>query len=462
MAEKPNLGDLISAGRGVKNILDLLNTGMGSTGAGVGLSSYGVPAAHAAQMGAAGAGTLAAAAPFLGLAGFIAPKLLQGLFGEKPKIEFMGTDPKYAYHENTPQSGYAERQVTHSKRGVKSPKYNYSINVEDTGKNNEMTQALISYYDGMFDQMAAQGIPVNDMLDRNKNFVFGGRLDKGMSPEMMDQWITTHFAPDVQAYQSGQAPPQREISVRKTITRDEFDNKVPSRETVTIPGSTSGGGTASDTGGGTGGDIGGETGNGTDNGTGTQGTPQVDTSSPDNFWNEFTNQWFNDENNAKLLFQNHVDFLANEADQYNQTTQTATDDQSKLLDSLTKQYAKPININVGGNDMSWVPRGSRNTITELGQVGQTDMTNQINAGKQRMENAQVRSPSIGGLSYLDALQKILSEERNRNKLVNDLEIAKTGARIDQQRVDQGEPGFWGTAGSVVKGVDGILDLIGRF
>jgi len=211
-----------------------------------------------------------------------------------------------------------------------------------------------------------------------------------------------------------------------------------------------------------GGGTGDSTGGGTEDGTGTQGTPQVDTSSPDNFWNEFTNQWFNDENNAKLLFQNHVDFLANEADQYNQTTQTATDDQSKLLDRLTKQYAKPININVGGNDMSWVPRGSRNTITELGQVGQTDMTNQINAGKQRMENAQVRSPSIGGLSYLDALQKILADERNKNKLVNDLEIAKTGARIDQQRVDQGEPGFWGTAGSVVKGVDGILDLIGRF
>jgi hypothetical protein len=228
-----------------------------------------------------------------------------------------------------------------------------------------------------------------------------------------------------------------------------------------VAASGTGGGTGGDIGGGTGGGTDGETGGGIDGETGTQGNSQVNPSNPDNFWNEFTDKWFNDENNAKLLFQNHVDFLANEADQYNQTTQTATDNQSKLLDSLTKQYAKPISFNVGGNDMSWVPRGSRNTITELGQVGQTDMTNQINAGKQSMKNAQVRSPSIGGLSYLDVLQKILADERNKNKLVNDLEIAKTGARIEQQRVDQGEPGFWGTAGSVVKGVGGILDLIGR-
>jgi hypothetical protein len=219
MAEKQSSStDLLSAltkGKDIFNLWQTYNAAntMATAGASQGMLYPGGISGPVPSAFSGGAAAIAAA-PFMALAGFIAPKLIQGLFGDKPKIGFSGVNPTYTYDSGLKK--YYGREEGHTQTKILEPsskKYAYHISVEDTGRDGEIGQALVNYFDSMFDQMAAQGIPVDELLTRNSAFAFGGRMDKGMTPEKMVAAMQEHFAPDIEAYARGEKPPEREIMV---------------------------------------------------------------------------------------------------------------------------------------------------------------------------------------------------------------------------------------------------------
>jgi hypothetical protein len=216
MAEDQNiLGGLSD----VKGLLDagkwLMNAGGGASVGTGGLLPGGITAYQGPGSGAAVAtgSTLAAAAPFLGVASFVLPKILGGMFGDKPKIGFSGTQPLYGYNNGKYYGPQQDKKTQASTIKPSSEKYDYVVGVSETGKDGEIEKQLVEAFDQYFDVLSSQGIPVNDLLARNKNFRFGGRLDKGTTPESVLNDFIAHSLPDIEAYQAGVEPPERQIRV---------------------------------------------------------------------------------------------------------------------------------------------------------------------------------------------------------------------------------------------------------
>jgi len=163
------------------------------------------------------------------------------------------------------------------------------------------------------------------------------------------------------------------------------------------------------------------------------------------------------DDSAKTLMQDHADYMANAAGGMNQTLTDSTDAQTKLLADLTEQYANPVNFTIGGNEVSFIPKGSRNTISDLVSLGQTDMTNQQDTAAKIYDTAAITSPSVGKLSYLDALNQILDKEVSHDEQETNDAYKKAYAEylsqqtgIDQQTADQGEPGLLDYLGAAAK------------
>lgn len=215
MAENKLL-DTASGINNLSKVVDLTSKLSGGQTLGTGgLLPGAIPAYQGPGMGAAvasSAPSLATMAPFLGLAGLAVTNMLTSKLADKPSVMFSGLKPRY---------GVGNGRYTYQDRERKalqpvSDKYDYYLTVSDTGKDPEIAQQYIQYFDNMFDQLSAQGVPVNDMLARNQNFYFGGSL---LEPEKMLTDIQKHFQPDIEAYESGRVPEERTIQVDRVGPR---------------------------------------------------------------------------------------------------------------------------------------------------------------------------------------------------------------------------------------------------
>lgn len=397
----------------------------------------------------------------------------------------------------------------------------------DTDDDAGITAATIEQYDAVFDQLAEAGIPVDDLLATNSNFVFAGGWNDGITPDVLFENVIEFFTPDIEAYQAGETPEDKTIIVSPTDNpadpnelhgRDayEMEDGGSGRYQVTIETVS---GTSSDTSS-TGESTDGgpsdlaytytlnedgtytdEEGNivaaedlplaefdllgssdtatgGTETEDGTEDGTDIDMSGrSDVFWTEFANKWFDDENNAALLFDTHADHMADAAQKNTDTVNSATSTQSdNISDAIDTYYSDPITLDWFGTDITFVPKGSLATASSLASLTQSDMDNKIQAANNELNNASTTSPAAGDLAYLDALGSILGSETARNNEISDAEYKALMALVAQQnansnsqnadsnsqKVDQNEPGildYVGEGVDIISGIDTAWDFL---
>lgn len=164
------------------------------------------------------------AAPFFALAAMNVLNMYQTKTADRPTIGFMGLTPKYGY-ANGKYVGPNQGDDRSATVAPSSKKYNYAVSVVDTGKDPEVAKQVIQYFDNYFDKLAAQGVPVNEMLKRNKDFKFG--RDASNFNKMVSE-IEQHFKSDISAYKAGKKPPERQIKIEPTGTIGELSGRYAS------------------------------------------------------------------------------------------------------------------------------------------------------------------------------------------------------------------------------------------
>lgn len=184
-----------------------------SQASGIGAGQLGGVSSTTAMGGSGAVASAIAALPFTAFAGAIASKIINSVVSDKPKIGFSGTQPQYGYNNGKYFGPQQDKKTRASTIKPSSKKYDYVVSVSETGKDGEIEKQLVEAFDQYFDVLSSQGVPVNDLLARNKNFSFGGRLDKGTTPESVLNDFIAHSLPDIEAYQAGVEPPERQIRV---------------------------------------------------------------------------------------------------------------------------------------------------------------------------------------------------------------------------------------------------------
>lgn len=478
--------DYINAAKGYKNIFEtgknlydgassLLGAGQTAT-PGYGATAPGImdtwSGVNSAGAGASAIGGLG----FGSLMAFALTKIMGAAFSENPRITFTGADPKY--HMNGGEyKEFVEKSPTYG-----SSKYDYKINVRDTGQNSEIEKALVQELDAMFDQMAASGVPVNDLLQRNKDFAFGGRLDKGYTTEQLIADMDAHFAPDVEAYKAGETPPERRIVVKPMATgeshgRDNADmGNVNVPYWVTIDGSTNtaGGGSVATTPEQTilKSDFGdtGETSEGSPGGT----NYQYDMDDPQIF-TDYVNSFYDQ---ALKEYQNQAGQFADNTKEYSDKSQGLLGQGQGYLDTLMGEVERNNTRNLptvsrmaGGQRVDWVPRPNRDAALQdtnsafglMDRQGQFIDTS-LNEAKTNYGNQQVLAAAGNPtLNYLDKLRELANTEQVRQASDKGLSLNQQQLLQNQQQFDSqqraNQPGMLDYAmgvGTLASGVGNLL------
>jgi hypothetical protein len=186
------------------------------------------------------------------------------------------------------------------------------------------------------------------------------------------------------------------------------------------------------------------------NSTGTTGNYSFDMNNPQ-VWNDYVNQFYDTaleqyQTQAKQI--NEATGKANTSlDALTGSTTAARDKQTGLLDNLISNLQagnnySPVKFNVGGNDVSFIPRANRDTATLISNLGQNNVSNATSTAstnapieQQKVTNTALSSTAGNAiLSYLGALKNLASDETKKI-------ATEKGIDINQQQVEQNEPGI---------------------
>jgi len=372
-----------------------------------GSTGYAIDAVGQAGPGFSGTnlGTGLAGAGFAALASFVAMKIAQNFGRDNPALTFKGGtgDTLAAMPKSGGADGVQGQEIVQksSPGDYVSEKFGFNIGTKDLGEGGKDAAEFIGkHFDNVFSEMQENtDVDINEIIAHAfelTNFMGGGtpqdmvdsvvnkvtqgiQTGKPLSPhysrtlsaegtEIADdlderRYVigSEQFDPDQEAYNKLTGRERSDAIDPSTL--NERDRKLAGESytratyapiediegdpdfsfSASTPnggatfGTTNGGGTVADT----------VTGGG-------------ESAAITSFWDEFKNEWFSDENNAKDLYQGQADYLADAARTRNLDIEAATGDQTANIDALVSQYAKPVNFSIMGDPVSFVPRGARN------------------------------------------------------------------------------------------------------